>query len=383
MRTFVCYNILGGFSLLQSEILAKIFFAKNFTKFFRILLQWRNFVMPYEKKSNSELLLKQLDTLPHFCSGLLLNRAAEREISTRLSYARDLNTFFPYIIRTKPELKEKKPHELEASDLNCISIDDIDRFIQLFLEGHSPTTTARMRASISVMFNYLANTLRLIANNPMTGVTRVKVESKDYVIFLSLEEQETLINTIKYGTGLPPKQLKNTEKKSKRDLAIVFLFLDTGLRLSELQGLDVGDIDLDRCCATGVRRKGNEFREVYFSDTAAEYLGEYLEQRKSDVRYSALPSDPLFLNPSGNRISVRGIEKMLDKYIAAALPGRNDITVHKLRSSFAMSFYSSEKDILALQERMNHKSLNTTNIYAKAAENASKLTRNWRKIHNT
>ena len=77
--------------------------------------------------------------------------------------------------------------------------------------------------------------------------------SKDYVIYLSLEEQETLINTIKYGTGLPPKQLKNTEKKSKRDLAIVFLFLDTGLRLSELQGLDVGDIDLDRCCATGVR----------------------------------------------------------------------------------------------------------------------------------
>ena len=104
--------------------------------------------MPYKKKSNSELLLEQLDTLPHFCSGLLLNRAAEREISTRLSYARDLNTFFSYMIRTKPELKGKNPHELEASDLNCISIDDIDRFIQLFLEEHSPTTTARMRASI-------------------------------------------------------------------------------------------------------------------------------------------------------------------------------------------------------------------------------------------
>ena len=103
MRTFVCYNILGGFSLLQSEILAKIFLLKILLIFFRILLPWRNFVMPYEKKSNSELLLEQLDTLPHFCSGLLLNRAAEREISTRLSYARDLNTFFPYIIRTKPE----------------------------------------------------------------------------------------------------------------------------------------------------------------------------------------------------------------------------------------------------------------------------------------
>lgn len=334
--------------------------------------------MPYEKKSKSELLLEQLDTLPQFCSGFLLNRASEREISTRLSYARDLNIFFKYITSNNKHFKNKQPVDLEGSDLDFITIDEIDRFLQLFLESHAPSTAARMRASLSAIFNYVSNTLRQINNNPMTGVTKVKIENKDYVIYLDRDEQEALINTIKYGTGLTSNQLKHADKKSCRDLAIIFMFLDTGLRLSELQSLDIGDIDLDRCCATGVRRKGNEYREVYFSDEEAGYLKEYLERRKANIKFSALPSDPLFINPQGSRISVRGIELMLDKYVAAALPGRNDITVHKLRSSFAMSFYSSEKDILALQERMNHKSLNTTNIYAKAAENVSKKTRNWR-----
>lgn len=334
--------------------------------------------MAYKKKSQSELLIEQLDTLPHFCTGFLLNRASERALSTRLNYARDLNVFFKYIVENKPELKGKNPNKLECSDLSCIKNDDIDRFIQLYLENHSPATVARMRASISVIFTYVSDTLKQINNNPLVGAAKVKVKTKDYVIFLDMNEQQQLINTIKFGTGLTPRQLKNSDRKSKRDLAIIFMFLDTGLRLSELQSLDIGDIDLERCCATGVRRKGNEYREVYFSDEECEYLRDYLEQRKTDIRHSSLPSDPLFINPSGNRLSVRGIELMLDKYVKAALPYRNDISVHKLRSSFAMTFYMSEKDILALQDRMNHKSLNTTNIYAKSAENVSKKTRNWR-----
>ena len=88
---------------------------------------------------------------------------------------------------------------------------------------------------------------------------------------------------------------------------------------------------------------------------------------------------PLFITLEGTRLSVREIQQMLKKYVKASL-NRSDISVHKLRSSFAMEFYKHEKNILVLQQRMGHKSMAATNIYARASdkEEAVKESRNWR-----
>ena len=164
---------------------------------------------------------------------------------------------------------------------------------------------------------------------------------------------------------------------------MVFLLLDTGLRASELQGADNKDVDLSECSII-VTRKGGSINKVYFSDEAAEYLKDYMQEKERNLPLYNRPGDPLIISEKGTRLTVRQYENIVPKYVNAALPERyGTINCHKLRSSFAMEFYMRDPkygghDILALQNRMNHKRLETTNIYAKAANNVSKETRNWR-----
>ena len=160
----------------------------------------------------------------------------------------------------------------------------------------------------------------------------------------------------------------------------IFLFLDTGLRVSELASINVKDLSLDDYSVVVQRKGRNKIQMIYYSDESAEYITDYLNERKAR-RLIYHGDDPLFISNRGTRISVREIQLMLKKYVAAALPEKaQSISPHKLRSSFAMEFYrSTDKDILTLQKRMGHKSIMTTNIYAKAAEAEDKDMRNWRK----
>ena len=117
---------------------------------------------------------------------------------------------------------------------------------------------------------------------------------------------------------------------------------------------------------------------MYFSDESKDYLREYLNLRENNGEIFK-EGTPLFVTLDGTRLSIREIQQMLKKYVKASLQ-RSDISVHKLRSSFAMEFYKHEKNILVLQQRMGHKSMAATNIYARASdkEEAVKESRNWR-----
>ena len=337
-----------------------------------------------EKKSDTLTLYELVDQLPDFCKGYLIVRANDRGINTRIGYARNLKTFFEYVIKNIPFFLEKSVKEISPVDMGKITVEDIDLFIGIYSDSHEKPTIARMKSSISSMYNYLANTLRAISYNPVLGVQRVDVPKKDYVVYLNLQEQEKLLNTIIYGTGLTDREKSFHSRYVKRDLAMVFLLLDTGLRAAELQGADNRDVDLSECSII-VTRKGGSINKVYFSDEAAEYLREYMQEKEQNFAMYNGPADPLIISEKGNRLTVRQYENIVPKYVNAALPDRyGTINCHKLRSSFAMEFYMRDPkdgghDILALQNRMNHKRLETTNIYAKAANNVSKETRNWRK----
>ena len=119
--------------------------------------------------------------------------------------------------------------------------------------------------------------------------------------------------------------------------------------------------------------------DPYSKKSVKTYIQDYLESRK--IHGEKFTEDtPLFSTTAGERLSIREIQQMLKKYVNASLK-RSDISVHKLRSSFAMEFYKHEKNILVLQQRMGHRSINATNIYARASdkEEAVKSSRNWRK----
>lgn len=132
------------------------------------------------------------------------------------------------------------------------------------------------------------------------------------------------------------------------------------------------------------KRSGKTPSKVYFSDESKEYIKDYLRSR--EIHGEKFDSNsPLFTTLDGDRLSVRQIQQMLKKYVRASLH-RNDISVHKLRSSFAMEFYKAEHDILVLQNRMGHASIAATNIYARASDKEeavknSKLLRK-RQVHS-
>ncbi len=129
-----------------------------------------------------------------------------------------------------------------------------------------------------------------------------------------------------------------------------------------------------------VTRKGGDTQTVYYSDECAEYLQIYFDSQKAKFNLKDANHFPAFTALSGERLGVRAVERLVKKYVKAALPDKAEgskITPHKLRSSFAMSFYAaSGNDILKLQKKLNHKSIATTNVYAKAANTDMEDTRN-------
>lgn len=337
-----------------------------------------------EKSTNSEKLFAQLQSLPEFCESFLIGRKNERALTTRLSYARDLVIFFDFLLNTHPFFCELTAKDIQAADMKNVTVMDMDKFLELFGDKHSPKTTARMQTAISTMFDYLTNVVHAIEYNPVTGSQRIKIPEKDFVIYLTIEEQNKLLDTIRYGTGLTKKAMETHGKYIKRDLAMIFLFLDTGIRVSEMQGIDNSDLDLEECSMI-IQRKGGKISKVYFSDEACDYIRDYMEEKKALLPAFCGLDDPFLISEQGNRLSVRQIQNIVPKYVTAALPEKKEhISPHKLRSSFALSFYmrpaeEGGRDILTLQRLMNHKSIQTTNIYAKASENISKENRNWRK----
>ena len=111
-----------------------------------------------EKKSNTQTLYELVDYLPEFCKGYLIVRANDRGINTRIGYARNLKTFFEYVIQNVPVFRGKSVKDVTPVDMGKLTVEDIDLFIGIYSESHEKPTIARMKSSISSMYNYLANT---------------------------------------------------------------------------------------------------------------------------------------------------------------------------------------------------------------------------------
>ncbi len=337
-----------------------------------------------EKTLNTVKYKEICDTLPECLQNYCYNGLTGKRPLTRISYVRDIQEFLSFSILNFPYFPEKEIKEITVSDLAMITANDINTYLSVLQEaggkeknGLKETTLARKRSSLSTVFAYLVNTERKLDYNPVGGAVKIRLPEKNYVVYLTEDEQKTLLDGIYAGTGLTERELKLHKSFQKRDSAIIFLFLDMGLRVSELHGIDIKDLDLEECSVI-VARKGHKISKMWYSDLAKELLQEYLEERKH-LGEDLTGDTPLFVTHNGSRLAVRSIQAMLEKYMNACLPQKAEkISVHKLRSSFAMSFYkASDGDILALQQRLGHSSIRTTNVYAKASANEMKDNRNW------
>ncbi len=315
-----------------------------------------------------------VDKLPPDCATFINVTGTEKKVTTRLAYAFELHYFFEWLIQNISTFRDiTSPKDFSREDVGRITSLDISTYLSTMMgKGKAERTVARKRAAISSFFTFLIDT-EIQTHNPMAKAVRVKVHQSDEVLHLNMDEQIELLKSVESGENLSDAKKSYHKRYKLRDYALILLLLDTGMRVSELQQIDVGDISF-RDRSVLVVRKGGNAQTLFFSDEAYEVLNELVGTYKK--RGMTANNTPLFQTAKGNRLGVRAIEKLVKKYTAAAIPGKGVLmSPHKMRSSFAMGYYRAEKDILALQRKLGHKNLSTTNIYAKATNEEMKETR--------
>lgn len=275
-----------------------------------------------------------------------------KSVNTVYGYKVDLKLFLKFIkaIKTEKNLKNINIDLIDISDIDVefiktISIYDIYSFINyITLErNNSSYARARKTAAIRSFFKYLETKVKLIIENPAKDLESPKI-SKRHPIYLTLDESKKLLDSIE-------------GKHKERDYAIIMLFLNCGLRLSELVGIDIDKIKGDTLSVIG---KGNKERTVYLNDACISAIESYLIVRPRDAK----DKTALFLSERKTRINKRTVELIVKKYVQKAGLTEDKYTPHKLRHTAATLMYKyGNVDIRALQQLLGHESVSTTQIY--------------------
>ena len=215
----------------------------------------------------------------------------------------------------------------------------------------SPATRARKISAIRVFFKYLTSKAKIIDVNPAQDLETPKL-GKRMPRYLSLEESKKLLNVSQ----------DDTDRNSIRDHAIITLFLNCGMRLSELVGINISNIDFSESRMT-VIGKGNKERTIYLNKACMNALKDYLSIRPHD-KVKNDSRDALFLSERKERISNRTVQNIVKNELARAGLDTTKYSVHKLRHTAATLMYQyGDVDIRALQELLGHESISTTEIY--------------------
>ncbi|OKZ74039.1 MAG: recombinase XerC [Clostridium sp. 26_22] len=285
--------------------------------------------------------------------------------NTIKEYNYDLATFLKFIkvhfkMTDEEDFSKITIKDIPLSTIKQIKLDDIHAFLSYLTNTyHSKAATrARKASSIRVFFNYLSQKANLIEFNPAQNLETPKLD-KRLPKYLSLEDSKRLLNVA--GS--------DDNRNNKRDYAIITLFLNCGMRLSELVGINIKDINFSECQMT-VIGKGNKERTIYLNKACMTAINNYLAVRpvegiKTDKANS---KNALFLSERKERISRRTVQYIVDKELRVAGLDTSKYSVHKLRHTAATLMYQyGNVDIRALQEVLGHESISTTEIYTHVA----------------
>ena len=264
-----------------------------------------------------------------------LKNVKKYSINTLNSYLSDINIFISYLNQEKINYK----------NINC----DIIRSYLKYLDvnKYKSSSINRILSSLNDYYSYLEKN-KIIKYNYFKDINRPRKE-KRLPNFINYTEYMNLINTV---------QKENNEYLKIRNLLLLEILFDTGLRVSEAVNIKISDIDLKNH-SLKVLGKGNKERIVYFGDYAVTYLEEYLALRKN---IKSKDNEYLFWNKDYQRLTRRGAEYLINNIAKKALL-KQRITPHTLRHSFATEMLNNGCDIRSVQELLGHKSLSTTGIY--------------------
>ena len=209
--------------------------------------------------------------------------------------------------------------------------------------GISPASRARKLSAIKSFYKYLTIRTKQLTENPVADLEYPKLR-KSLPKYLTLDQSAALLKAV-------------SGPNEKRDYAILMIFLNCGIRRSELVGLNLTDVYEDRLRVVG---KGNKERFVYFGTSCRKAIDAYLPERNKKVLSD---NRALFGSRDNNRISVTAVHRLVKKYLLAAGLDASNFSVHKLRHTAATMMLSGGVDVKTVQEVLGHENLNTTQIY--------------------
>lgn len=277
-------------------------------------------------------------------------------------YVLDLKMFFKFLIATRcgvsTEGEDFEQVSIDVVDLEMaksVRTEDIYAFL-MYVAGtrnNQNASKARKLSAIKAFYRYLVAKRHYFEENPAINIEAPK-QRKSLPKYLSLEESLMLLETVK----------KDPESKSvTRDYAIITLFLNCGMRLSELVGINLSDVDRE-LRSLRVLGKGNKERIIYLNDACKDALIPYLAERMELARAEKINTNALFLSRLEKRISEKTVQWMVYKYLDMAGLEAKHYSVHKLRHTAATLMYQSGNvDVRVLKDILGHEQLNTTQIY--------------------
>ncbi len=279
-----------------------------------------------------------------------------RSKRTIQEYHYDLLLFLRFLKRLRGDVPAKTPLEeisiedVDAEFLNAVKLSEIYRFISYLAQerDNGPAARARRVASLRAFFDYLHQKARVIDQNPTAELESPK-QPKRLPQYLDLGESLALLEAV----------AEDDSPFASRDYAIITLFLNCGMRLSELCGIDLSDWQGDTIRVIG---KGDKERTIYLNHAAQKALANYLEDRPEDVK--AGHENAMFLSRNKQRISDRAVQNLVKKHLKAAGLDTSKYSVHKLRHTAATLMYQhGNADLRSLQQILGHESVATTEIY--------------------
>lgn len=281
---------------------------------------------------------------------LYMQTIKNRSKNTIKEYYYDLRLAFRFFkmdkLNLKSEISEINISDIDIDFIKKITLNDLYKYLGFLSDEFSDKSSTRSRkvASLRSFFNYLSFKQKVLDMNPTVELESPKI-GKRVPKYLTLDESVTLLHSIK-------------GKNEKRDFAIITLFLNCGLRLSELTGINMTNIKDNVLQVIG---KGDKERSIYLNESCQDAIKRYIAVRPRD---NVIDKDALFLSSRGVRISNRTVENLVKNHFIAAGIDYKKYSPHKLRHTAATLMHKHGKvDVRSLQKILGHESISTTEIY--------------------
>lgn len=324
------------------------------------------------KRNKMALDSQQIESeLPDFFADYCLYLKNSVEVSTRRSYLQNIRYFLEYLIKERKLFKKYNSiSDIELSDFQQLKARDINQYIGNYCAMYeddsgnvitnSNTSLAKKRSVLSTLFKYLF-VQEQMPENITDGFNPIKTPKlqPDAIKKLEVDEIPRLLELIDSGEGLSPKEKVYWEKTKLRDKAMITMFITYGLRVSELQQLDMGSFNFEREEFTIYRKRGKESK-MPLNKSVLTVLADYIENERGEP---AEDDNPLFLSLQKKRLTVRAIRDIVKKYTSKIIGG-DGYSPHKLRATAASTMIEYGFSIYDVQNILDHENVTTTQLYA-------------------